>query len=54
MIELDPRAGKPLYEQLYEALANEIRTEQRPAGTPLPGRRTMAGELGVRRTSAAC
>ncbi|MFR7452115.1 MAG: PLP-dependent aminotransferase family protein [Gemmiger sp.] len=47
MIELDPRAGKPLYEQLYEALANEIRTEQRPAGTPLPGRRTMAGELGV-------
>ena len=42
MIELNPGTKTPLYEQLYAALADEIRTGQRAAGTPLPGRRTMA------------
>ena len=36
MIELDPSQKAPLYEQLYAALADEIRTGQRAAGTPLP------------------
>lgn len=47
MIELEAGRGAPLYEQLYEQLAEEIRSGQRAAGTPLPGRRTMAGQLGV-------
>ena len=47
MIELDPRLKRPLYEQLYAALADEIRTGQRAPGTPLPGRRTMAAQQGV-------
>ena len=47
MIELDPSQKAPLYEQLYAALADEIRTGQRAAGTPLPGRRTMAAQQGV-------
>ena len=47
MIELDPSTKTPLYEQLYAALADEIRTGQRAPGTPLPGRRTMAAQQGV-------
>ena len=47
MIELDPGTKTPLYEQLYAALADEIRTGQRAPGTPLPGRRTMAAQQGV-------
>ncbi|MCO7111271.1 GntR family transcriptional regulator [Gemmiger formicilis] len=41
------RPKTPLYEQLYAALADEIRTGQRAPGTPLPGRRTMAAQQGV-------
>ena len=47
MIELQPNEKIPLYEQLYAALADEIRTGQRAPGTPLPGRRTMAAQQGV-------
>ena len=47
MIELDPARDAPLYEQLYTALADEIRTGQRAPGQALPGRRTMAAQLGV-------
>ena len=47
MIELDVDQKTPLYEQLYAALADEIRTGQRAPGTPLPGRRTMAAQQGV-------
>ena len=47
MIELDPRLKTPLYEQLYAALADEIRRGDRAPGTPLPGRRTMAAQQGV-------
>lgn len=47
MIELDADQKTPLYEQLYAALADEIRTGQRAPGTPLPGRRTMAAQQGV-------
>ena len=51
MIELDADQKTPLYEQLYAALADEIRTGQRAPGTPLPGRRTMAAQQGVDRKS---
>lgn len=47
MIELHPEEKIPLYEQLYHALADEIRSGQRPPGTALPGRRTMAAQQGV-------
>lgn len=47
MIELEPQEKTPLYEQLYAALADEIRSGQRVPGTALPGRRTMAAQLGV-------
>lgn len=47
MIELDPRSKTPLYEQLYAALADEIRCGTRAPGTALPGRRTMAAQQGV-------
>lgn len=47
MIELKSEEKTPLYEQLYAALADEIRSGQRAPGTALPGRRTMAAQLGV-------
>ena len=47
MIALDPESRTPLYEQLYAALADEIRSGERAPGTALPGRRTMAARQGV-------
>lgn len=47
MIELHPESHVPLYEQLYLALAGQIRAGVLAPGRPLPGRRTMAEQLGV-------
>ena len=47
MISLHPESSTPLYEQLYQALAGEIRSGARAPGKPLPGRRSMAAQLGV-------
>ena len=47
MIALDPKGKLPLYEQLYRALAEEIRGGERRAGERLPGKRSMAARLGV-------
>ena len=47
MIELDFAAKTPLYEQLYAALAADIRQGALPPGQALPGRRSMAARLGV-------
>ena len=47
MISLHPEDSTPLYEQLYRALAGEIRSGARAPGKPLPGRRSMAAQLGV-------
>ena len=47
MIELHPESRIPLYEQLYLSLAGEIRSGILAPGRPLPGRRTMAEQLGV-------
>lgn len=37
----------PLYQRVYHALAVQIRSGALPAGTRLPGKRTLATELGV-------
>ena len=47
MIALTADSKTPLYEQLYAVLAEEIRTGVRAPGTALPGRRSMAAQLGV-------
>ena len=44
---LDPGAKKPLYEQLYESLAEQIRSRRLGAGDRLPGKRTLAEHLSV-------
>ena len=47
MIELHPEEKMPLYEQLYNALAQDIRSGALQPGKALPGRRTMAAQLGI-------
>ena len=44
---LDSRRSTPLYQQLYEALLAQIRSGELPAGTKLPGKRTLASQLAV-------
>lgn len=47
MIKLSPGSGSPLYQQLYAALAADIRSGALAPGAALPGRRTMAAQLGI-------
>ena len=47
MITLSAQNSTPLYEQLYAQLAAQIRSGELAPGSPLPGRRTMANQLGV-------
>lgn len=44
---LDPGGKKPLYEQLYESLAEQIRSGRLRAGDRLPGKRALASQLSV-------
>ena len=44
---LDAASAVPLYEQLDESLAEEMRTGAIPAGTRMPGKRRLAAELSV-------
>ncbi len=44
---LDAASGVPLYEQLYESLATEMRRGTLTAGTRMPGKRRLAAELSV-------
>ena len=46
-LSLDATSKTPLYEQLYRALVAQIRSGALPAGSRLPGKRTLAGQLGV-------
>ena len=39
---LDPGAQVPLYEQLYRSLTAELRAGAVPAGTRMPGKRSLA------------
>ena len=52
MIELHPEKKMPLYEQLYNALAQDIRSGALQPGKALPGRRTMAAQLGISTNTA--
>lgn len=47
VITLSAQSSTPLYEQLYAQLAAQIRSGELAPGSPLPGRRTMANQLGV-------
>lgn len=44
---LDPGSQVPLYEQLYRSLTAELRAGAVPAGTRMPGKRSLAAELSV-------
>ncbi len=44
---LDPAASIPLYQQLYESLAGQIRSGRLHCGDRLPGKRSLAGQLAV-------
>ena len=44
---LDPASDTPLYEQLYESLAEAMRAGELAAGTRMPGKRRLAAELSV-------
>ena len=44
---LDAASSVPLYEQLYESLAGELRSGELAAGTRMPGKRRLAAELSV-------
>ncbi len=46
-LSLDSSAKAPLYEQLYHALAAQIRSGKTSAGTRLPGKRSLAQQLGI-------
>lgn len=44
---LDPEMEKPLYQQLYDSLAAQIRSGALKKGDRLPGKRTLASQLAV-------
>ena len=44
---LDSGGEKPLYQQLYESLASQIRSGALKPGDRLPGKRSLAGQLAV-------
>ena len=44
---LDPSASRPLYQQLYDSLADQIRSGRLKSGDRLPGKRSLASQLAV-------
>lgn len=44
---LDPAASRPLYQQLYDSLAEQIRSGRLKSGDRLPGKRSLASQLAV-------
>jgi len=44
---LNADSGRPLYEQIYNALSARIRSGELRPGERLPGKRSLAGQLGV-------
>src|SRR6266536_5434235 len=49
--KLEPKAEAPLYKQLFEQIAEQIRSGQLARGTRLPATRELAGLLGLNRTT---
>ena len=55
-VDLEPlkdRSDWPLYRQLYEQIAQQIRTGRMARGMRLPATRELAGQLGLNRTTIA-
>lgn len=44
---LSAQDQEPLYRQIYDALTQQIRTGRLARGTRMPGKRTLADQLGV-------
>ena len=44
---LDPAASRPLYQQLYDSLAAQIKSGRLKSGDRLPGKRSLASQLAV-------
>ncbi len=51
--KLDAAAESPLYRQLYEQIAEQIRTGHLARGERLPATRELAGLLGLNRTTVS-
>jgi len=51
--KLDPNGGTPLYRQLFEQVAGQIRSGQLARGEKLPATRELAGLLGLNRTTVS-
>src|SRR6476660_9571070 len=49
--KLDPNAEAPLYKQLFEQIAQQIRSGQLAQGERIPPTRELAGQLGLNRTT---
>ena len=50
---LNPQSEIPLYRQLFDQIAEQIRTGQLGRGERLPATRELAGQLGVNRTTVS-
>ncbi len=48
---LNPQSEIPLYRQLFEQIAAQIRSGQLERGERLPATRELAGQLGLNRTT---
>ncbi|OBK73833.1 GntR family transcriptional regulator [Mycobacterium sp. 1274761.0] len=46
-VQVDPRASKPLFDQLRGQIIDGIRSGKLPPGTRLPTVRELAGQLGM-------
>jgi 2-aminoadipate transaminase len=53
LAQLTPGSDKPLYRQLYEQLALQIRSGKLTRGERLPATRELAGQLGLNRTTVS-
>ncbi|HXA53056.1 MAG TPA: GntR family transcriptional regulator, partial [Candidatus Acidoferrum sp.] len=51
--KLDPASESPLYRQLYEQIAEQIRSGHLGRGERLPATRELAGQLGLNRTTVS-
>jgi DNA-binding transcriptional MocR family regulator len=51
--KLDPHSNLPLYRQLFEQIADQIRSGQLSRGERLPATRELAGLLGLNRTTVS-
>ena len=51
LVNVDPRARAPMFEQLYEQIRTRILAGELPRGVALPSSRRLATDLGVSRTT---